>query len=169
VNGLKKRNETLLNVARHIIKMQMDFLDAGVEFMRPMNITDISTVLELHESTVSRVTTGKYISTPRGVFELKYFFPSHVMKESGETCSAISVKSLIQELISKETANHIFSDNDIVSCLKEKGINIARRTVAKYRESMNILSSYQRQMKRDASFSDDAVGEIELESELNPA
>lgn len=147
VSGIKKRNETLLNVANIIVSVQKDFLDYGLEHMKPMNIIDVSTALDLHESTVSRITSGKYISTPRGVFELKYFFPSHVTTQSGDTCSAISVKSLIKELISQETPQHVLTDNDIVTTLKEKGINIARRTVTKYRESMNILSSYQRQMQ----------------------
>ncbi len=157
VNGLKKRNQTLLQVANHIIKMQQEFLIHGHESLQPMNIIDVSDALGLHESTVSRITTGKYISTPYGVFELKYFFPSQVATQSGDGCSSVTVKSFIKDIISKETAKHIYSDSDIVNLLKEKGITIARRTVAKYRESMNLLSSYQRQMQYSAISTDDQI------------
>ena len=147
MKGLKRRNETLLNVATYIMEMQQDFLEQGHSAMRPMNIIDVSQALNVHESTVSRVTTGKFIITPHGVFELKYFFPSHVSTKNGDTRSATSVKSLIKDIIAQEVDGHIFSDNEIADILQKKGINIARRTVAKYREALNILSSYQRQMK----------------------
>jgi RNA polymerase sigma-54 factor len=116
--------------------------------MKPMNIIDVSYALELHESTVSRLTTGKYISTPQGIFELKYFFPSHVLTHKGDTCSDTAVKAFIKEIISQEAENHVLSDGEITSILQEKRINIARRTVAKYREAMKILSSYQRLQTR---------------------
>jgi len=144
LKGLQRRNETLLNVASHIIKLQHDFIEFGHAFMKPMNIADVSQALDLHESTVSRVTTGKYISTPRGVFELKFFFPSYVLTESGETCSDTAVKEFIKEIIAGESAAHIYSDGEIATLLKQKGINIARRTVAKYRDALKILPSYQR-------------------------
>jgi RNA polymerase sigma-54 factor len=145
LKGLQRRNETLLKVATHIIKLQHDFIEHGQAFMKPMNIIDVSQALELHESTVSRVTSGKYISTPRGVFELKYFFPSYVLTESGETCSDTAVKEFIKEIIGREAMEHkYYSDGEIAALLKEKGIHIARRTVAKYRDALRILPSQQR-------------------------
>lgn len=145
MKGLKRRNETLLNVANFIIERQSNFLEYGHAFMKPMNIVDVSQALNLHESTVSRVTTEKYIATPRGMLELKYFFPSYVLTDSGSTCSATTVKEFIKDILTQEDNSHIFSDNEIAALLKEKkGINIARRTVAKYREAMKILPSYQR-------------------------
>ncbi|MHB1947040.1 MAG: RNA polymerase factor sigma-54 [Gammaproteobacteria bacterium] len=146
LKGLKRRNETLFNVASYIIEIQKDFLDHGPGFLKPMNMADVAAALNLHESTVSRITTGKYIATPRGVFELKFFFPSHVATQDGRTCSATAVKAFIKDIISHETGKHIYSDNEIVDMLLAKGIKIARRTVAKYREEMHILSSYQRQL-----------------------
>ncbi len=144
MKSLKRRNETLFNVACHIIEYQKDFLDYGQAFMKPMNIIDVAQALGLHESTISRVTAGKYIATPRGMFELKYFFPSYVLTATGDTCSATKVKEIIKEIVSKETIEHVYSDSDIADLLKEEGINIARRTVTKYREAMKILPSYQR-------------------------
>lgn len=147
-SGIKRRNQTLLIVASRIMELQMDFLEKGPAFMKPLNIADVAQSLELHESTVSRITTEKYIATPKGIFELKYFFPSQVLTESGTGCSAIAVKELIKEILDQEKDGQVLSDGDIAALLKEKGINIARRTVAKYREGMKILSSYQRsQMK----------------------
>lgn len=144
LKGLTRRNETLLAVASYIVEMQKEFLEQGPLAMKPMNIIDAANALGLHESTISRITNGKYIATPKGVFELKYFFPSYVATQSGDTCSATSVKAYIKEMISTETLSHVLSDADLVEKLKEKGIHIARRTVAKYREAMNILPSYQR-------------------------
>ncbi len=144
LTGLKRRNQTLLAVAEYIVEMQQDFLDHGAVYMKSMNIADAALALNVHESTISRITTGKYISTPRGVFELKYFFSSHVSNQAGDFCSAVSVKALIQKIISQETFEHIFSDAELTEKLREENINIARRTVAKYREAMNILPSYQR-------------------------
>jgi RNA polymerase sigma-54 factor len=144
ITGLKRRSETLFKVASYIMEHQKDFLDHGHAFMKPMNIIDVSQALDIHESTVSRVTTGKYIATPKGMLELKYFFPSYVLTESGEACSATSVKEYIKDIILQETKERILSDGEIALLLKKKGINIARRTVAKYREAMKILPSYQR-------------------------
>ena len=152
LNGLRRRNETLLLVAMYIMEFQSDFLDLGHTYMKPMNIVDVAQSLELHESTISRITTGKFIATPRGVFELKYFFPSHVFTNTGEACSAIAVKAHIKEILNQETSEHIYSDSEIAALLEKKGINIARRTVAKYREAMKILPSYQR-MGKSASTS----------------
>lgn len=144
LKGLQRRNETLLAVGRLIVEMQKDFFELGPAHMKSMNIADVAQALNIHESTVSRVTTEKYIATPRGVFELKYFFPSHVSTKTGDVCSATAVKALIQKILAAETDAHILSDEEIAVKLKEQGINIARRTVAKYREAMHILPSYQR-------------------------
>jgi RNA polymerase sigma-54 factor len=144
LKGLKRRNDTLLAVASFIMEIQKDFLDHGLTHMKGMNIADVALALNLHESTISRITTGKYIATPRGVFELKYFFPSSVGTISGDMCSATAVKAYIKEIINQETHDHILSDSEIASLLKDKGIRVARRTISKYRESMKILPSYQR-------------------------
>lgn len=144
IKGLKRRNETLLAVASHIMELQKDFLETGATSMKPLNIIDVSYALDLHESTVSRITTGKYIATPKGVFELKYFFPSFVQTQTGGECSAIAVKALIKEIINQESDEHAWSDGEIATLLKKKGINIARRTVAKYREALRILPSFLR-------------------------
>lgn len=144
LKGLSKRNETLLSVANYIVKLQKEFLELGPAHMKPMNIIDVSSALNIHESTVSRITNGKHLLTPWGVMELKIFFPSYVSTESGTNCSDTTVKEYIKEIISQESATHIHSDEDIARLLKERGINIARRTVAKYREAMKILPSYQR-------------------------
>jgi RNA polymerase sigma-54 factor len=145
IKGLLRRNETLLAVANCIVEVQKDFLEHGHAFMKPMNIADVAQALSLHESTVSRVTTGKYILTPKGIFELKFFFPSHLKTRTGEDCSDMAVKVFIKEIIDKETRQHPLSDSEIAVVLQAKGIRIARRTVTKYREAMKILSSYQRQ------------------------
>ncbi|VVC77076.1 RNA polymerase sigma-54 factor [Aquicella siphonis] len=157
LTGLKRRNETLLNVASHIIRLQNEFLDRGQAFMKPLNIVDVSQALDLHESTVSRVTTGKYIATPRGVFELKYFFPSYVLTHDGDSCSEIAVKEMIKEIVRTESGGHIHSDSEIASLLKQKGIKIARRTVAKYRDALKISPSYQRSHEyAQTSFNNDS-------------
>ncbi|MEO8400438.1 MAG: RNA polymerase factor sigma-54 [Gammaproteobacteria bacterium] len=161
LKGLKRRNETLLAVGSFIIEMQTDFLEEGPQKMKSMNIAEVALALNLHESTISRITTGKYIATPRGVFELKYFFPSYVTTQSGDSCSATAVKAHIKEMILQETGGLILSDGEIAEKLKEKGINIARRTVAKYREAMKILPSYQRQAKSGFSRFEDTSVEVE--------
>lgn len=144
LSSLKRRNETLLAVGSYIVETQSDFLDHGPSHLRPLNIVDVATALGLHASTISRITTEKYIYTNRGVFELKYFFPSHVTTDNGDNCSDIAVKVHIKEIISREGDGHAYSDEEISHLLKEKGINVARRTVAKYREALKILPSYQR-------------------------
>jgi RNA polymerase sigma-54 factor len=144
LKGLKRRNETLLIVASYIVEMQNEFLEKGPAFLRPMNMAEVALAVSLHESTISRITTGKYISTPKGIFELKYFFPSQVLTRSGEGCSDTAVKSHIKDIVATEVNGHIHSDEEIAVILKAKGINIARRTVAKYREALKILPSYQR-------------------------
>jgi RNA polymerase sigma-54 factor len=144
IKGIKRRNETLLAVGSFIMESQLEFLEHGPAYVKSMNLQEVAQALSLHESTISRITTGKYIATSWGVFELKYFFPSHVTTMTGEICSAATVKALIKKIIDEEISSNILSDNDIMMILKEQGINIARRTVAKYREELNILPSYQR-------------------------
>lgn len=144
LNGIKRRNDTLLKVANYIVETQQDFFSTGPVALKSVNLADAADSLEFHESTISRITTGKYMATPYGIFELKYFFPSHIATEAGENKSSISVKVLIKEVIDSETPHASFSDEDISLILKKKGINISRRTVAKYRESMNIPTSYLR-------------------------
>lgn len=144
IQSLNKRNDTLLKVANCIVKQQQDFFEKGPQAMKPMVLNDVATSVEMHESTVSRVTTEKYMHTPRGTFELKYFFSSHVNTDNGGECSSTAIRALIKELISKENTAKPLSDNQISDVLKEKGIMVARRTVAKYRESLNIPSSSQR-------------------------
>jgi RNA polymerase sigma-54 factor len=144
IKSLHHRNDTLLRVARCIVEKQTDFLEHGSVAMRPMTLKDIAEELGLHESTISRVTTQKYLHTPNGIVELKYFFSSHVSTESGGECSSTAIRAFIKELISNENLAKPLSDDKIASLLKEKGINVARRTVAKYREAMSIAPSNQR-------------------------
>jgi len=144
IKSLNSRHDTLLKVASKIVEKQQGFLDHGDEAMKPLVLNDIASELELHESTVSRVTTQKYIHTPRGVFELKYFFSSHVTTRAGGECSSTAVRALIKKLIAAENTQKPMSDNKIANLLKAQGINIARRTIAKYREAMQIRPSNER-------------------------
>lgn len=144
IQSLNKRNDTLLKVANCIVEQQQEFFEKGPQAMKPMVLNDVATAVEMHESTVSRVTTEKYMYTPRGTFELKYFFSSHVNTDNGGEFSSTAIRALIKELISKENTNKPLSDNQLSDILKEKGIMVARRTVAKYRESLNIPPSSQR-------------------------
>jgi len=144
IKSLHSRNETLLRVARCIVEKQQDFLEHGSISMKPMVLRDIAEELELHESTISRVTTQKYMHTPNGIVEFKYFFSSHVSTASGGECSSTAIRALIKELVDNENQAKPLSDSKIADLLKEKGINVARRTIAKYREAMNIASSSQR-------------------------
>lgn len=144
IKSLHSRNDTLLRVARCIIDKQGDFLEHGSIAMRPMVLRDVAEELELHESTISRVTTQKYMHTPNGIVEFKYFFSSHVATDEGGECSAIAIRAFIKELIGSENPVKPLSDDKIAKLLQEKGIIVARRTVAKYREAMSIQSSSQR-------------------------
>ncbi|HUW98518.1 MAG TPA: RNA polymerase factor sigma-54 [Acidiferrobacter sp.] len=144
LKSLQSRNETLLKVARVIVDRQRAFFDHGPEAMKPLVLHDVAGEVAMHESTVSRVTTNKYMMTPRGIFELKYFFSSHVGTTDGGTCSATAIRSLIRKIIENEPCNRPTSDSKIADMLEEQGINIARRTVAKYRESLSIPPSSQR-------------------------
>lgn len=144
IKSLQNRHNTLMNVANEIIKRQQAFFEEGDEAMKPMVLHDIADALELHESTISRVTTNKYMQTPAGVFELKYFFSSHVSTIDGGTCSATAIRSQIKKLVSDEPAGKPISDNRIAELLSQQGICVARRTVAKYRELMSIPPSNMR-------------------------
>lgn len=144
IKSLNSRNETLLTVARNIVDRQRAFFDHGPEAMKPLVLHDIAEIVSMHESTISRVTTNKYMLTPRGIFELKYFFSSHVSTAGGGTCSATAIRSLIKKLVENESPSKPISDSKIAEILEEQGIQVARRTIAKYRESMNIPPSNQR-------------------------
>ncbi len=144
IKSLMSRNETLLKVASRIVERQINFFEYGEEAMKPLVLHDIAEEVEMHESTVSRVTTQKYIHTPRGIFELKYFFSSHVNTHSGGECSSTAIRALLKKLVANENQAKPLSDNKIASLLKEQGINVARRTIAKYREAMNIPPSNER-------------------------
>jgi RNA polymerase sigma-54 factor len=149
VRAMDQRAQTILKVASEIIEQQESFFTFGIEFLRPLKLADIAAVIQMHESTVSRVTTGKYIGTPRGIFELKYFFSTALGGEDGGMAhSAEAVKARIKTLIDAEDPQKILSDDKIVEILQKEGIDIARRTVAKYREGMNIGSSPQRRRQK---------------------
>ena len=141
IKSLASRNETLLKVARAIVDRQRAFFEHGPEAMKPLVLHDIAEIVEMHESTISRVTTHKYMLTPGGIFELKYFFSSHVSTADGGTCSATAIRSLIKKLVEAEKATKPISDSKIAEILEEQGIHVARRTVAKYREALNIPPS----------------------------
>jgi RNA polymerase sigma-54 factor len=144
LKSLQSRNETLLKVASKIVEHQRGFFEYGEEAMKPLVLHDIAEAVGMHESTISRVTTQKYMHTPRGIFELKYFFSSHVATESGGECSSTAIRALIKKLIAAESTRKPLSDSRITELLADQGIVVARRTIAKYRESMNIPPSNER-------------------------
>jgi len=144
IKSLQSRNETLLKVATCIVSRQQAFLEHGEQAMKPMVLHDIADEIGMHESTISRATTRKYMHTPRGIFELKYFFSSHVNAADGIPKSSVAIRSLIKTLVSGEDPRKPLSDNKIARLLCKRGINVARRTVAKYREAMNIPPSSER-------------------------
>jgi RNA polymerase sigma-54 factor len=143
IRSLEIRNETLWKVAVTIVQRQTEFLEHGEEFMRPMVLRDVSEAIGMHESTVSRVTTNKYMHTPRGIFEFRFFFSSHVEGQGGDQ-SSTAVRAKIRKLITSEDSDKPLSDSQLAHILSDEGIKVARRTVAKYRESMNIPSSSDR-------------------------
>jgi len=147
IRSLEIRNETLLKVATCIVSRQHQFLELGDEAMKPMVLKDVAEEIGMHESTISRVTTNKYMHTPRGVFEFKYFFSSHLSSASGEDQSSTSVRAKIRKLIGAENPAKPLSDSKLADLLAEEGIKVARRTVAKYREAMNITSSSERRQR----------------------
>lgn len=144
LKSLQSRHETLLKVASCIVEHQRAFLENGPESMKPLVLRDVAEEVDLHESTVSRVTNQKYMHTPRGIFELKYFFSSHVGTSGGGECSSTAIRAMIKKLVSQEDPRKPLSDNKIADMLQEQGIEVARRTIAKYRESLNIASSSER-------------------------
>ncbi len=144
IKSLRSRSETLLRVTTCIVKRQRAFLEYGEEAMKPLVLHDVAEALDMHESTISRVTTRKYMHTPRGIFELKYFFSSHVSTNYGGVCSSTAIRALIKKLIGAETPDKPLSDSKIAAILEDQGINVARRTVAKYREAMAIPPSNER-------------------------
>ena len=144
LKSLHSRNETLMKVASKIVEHQRNFLEYGEEAMKPLVLHDIAEAVEMHESTISRVTTQKYMHTPRGIFELKYFFSSHVSTTSGGECSSTAIRALIKKLVAAENPRKPLSDNKITLLLEEQGIKVARRTIAKYRDTLFIPPSNER-------------------------
>lgn len=150
VKSLQMRNETLLKVAGAIVRHQRGFLDHGDIAMRPMVLSDIAAAVEMHESTISRVTTQKYLHTPRGNFELKYFFSSRLATRGGGRCSSTAVRALTRTIVESENPDQPLSDSEIARLLAEKGVRIARRTVAKYRDALGIPPLAERQARAHA-------------------
>ncbi len=144
IKSLQSRNETLLKVATQILDYQRGFFDYGPEAMKPLVLAEIAETVGMHESTISRVTTQKYMHTPRGIFELKYFFSSHVSTAQGGECSSTAIRAIITKLVAAENPKKPLSDSKIAALLEEQGIQVARRTIAKYRESLGIASSTER-------------------------
>ncbi|EIJ33828.1 RNA polymerase factor sigma-54 [Thiothrix nivea] len=144
IRSVESRNSTLLNVAKAIVERQSAFMQYGEQAMKPLILRDIAEELEMHESTISRVTTNKYMYTPRGIFEFKYFFSSQVDTDTGSSCSSTAIRAMLKKLISEEDQHSPLSDNQLTTLLNQQGINVARRTVAKYREAMSIPSSHER-------------------------
>src|SRR5438552_4114859 len=141
IKSLHQRQQTILNIAREIVKRQRDFMEKGVALLKPLTMVQVAEVVGVHETTVSRAVSGKYMQTPQGIFEMKYFFTAGLETASGDGMSNTSVKDMIAEIFKKEDAGKPLSDQEVVRMLKEKGIVIARRTVAKYRTELNILPS----------------------------
>ena len=148
VRSLEIRNETMIKVATCIVSRQQEFLEHGDESMKPLVLRDVAESIGMHESTISRVTTNKYMHTPRGVFEFKHFFSSHLSTVDGDEQSSTSVRAKIRKLIGAENPAKPLSDSKIANTLAEQGINVARRTVAKYREAMKIASSSERKVRK---------------------
>ncbi len=144
IKSIHQRQRTIYKVTKSIVKFQRTFFDHGIEYLKPLVLRDVAEDIEMHESTVSRVTTNKYVQTPQGLFELKYFFNSGINTADGDSVASESVKSRIKEIVSAEDPKKPFSDQKIVALLKDQDINIARRTVTKYREMLGIGSSTER-------------------------
>jgi RNA polymerase sigma-54 factor len=149
VKSLDQRAQTILKVAAEIVEQQDAFFNFGIEFLRPLTLKDIAEVIDMHESTVSRVTTNKYIGTPRGIFELKYFFSTALVSSDGTAYSSESIKARIKSLVDAEKPDDILSDDALVEMLQKEGIDIARRTIAKYRDMLGIPSSVQRRKQKN--------------------
>jgi RNA polymerase sigma-54 factor len=146
IKSLHQRQETILNIAKEIVKRQREFFEKGISALRPMTMVQVAEVVGVHETTVSRAVSGKYMQTPLGVFEMKFFFTSGIKTANGEGMSNTSVKDMINEMIKTEDVSKPLSDEEIVKQLSAKGVVIARRTVAKYRSELNILPSHLRKM-----------------------
>ena len=144
IRSIQQRQRTILKVTRSILKFQREFFERGPQHLRPLILKDVAEDIEMHESTVSRVTTNKYVHTPQGIFELKYFFNAGISRTSGDDLASEAVKTRIKKLIDAEDAGHPYSDQKLVELLEQEGIDIARRTVAKYREQLGVLSSSKR-------------------------
>jgi RNA polymerase sigma-54 factor len=146
IKSVEQRQKTIHKVATSIINFQKDFLDHGIEFLRPLVLRDVANDIAMHESTVSRVVTNKYIHTPQGVFEMKYFFHSGISSSYGDNVSSVTIKQRIRKIIEGEDPRKPMSDSKIVSILQKEGLVLARRTIAKYREELKIPTSNQRKM-----------------------
>ena len=144
IRSIQQRQRTIVKVTESIIKFQRDFFDKGIAHLKPLILRDVAEDISMHESTISRVTTSKYVHTPQGIFELKYFFNSGISRTDGDDVASEAVKTKIRQIIAAENPRHPYSDQKIVELLKESTIDIARRTVAKYREQLGILSSSKR-------------------------
>ena len=146
IKSVDQRQRTLRKVTQSIVKFQREFLDKGLPYLRPLSLRDVGEDISMHESTISRVTTNKYVETPQGLFELKFFFHSGIASGDGEMVSSVSVKKMIQDLLANEDPSKPLSDQEVALILKGRGLTIARRTVAKYREELGILPSHQRRL-----------------------
>jgi len=146
IKSVEQRQRTLRKVTQSLVKFQREFLDKGVAFLRPLALRDVGEDIGMHESTISRVTTNKYVETPQGLFELKYFFHSGIASDTGEMVSSVSIKKKIRDMVAAEEATKPLSDQDVALVLRGQGLTIARRTVAKYREELGIMPSHQRRL-----------------------
>jgi RNA polymerase sigma-54 factor len=146
IKSVEQRQKTIHKVANSIINFQRDFLDHGIEHLRPLVLRDVANDIGMHESTVSRVVTNKYMHTPQGVFEMKYFFHSGISSSYGESVSSVTIKQRIRKIIENEDPRKPLSDSKIVSILQREGLVLARRTIAKYREELKISTSNQRKV-----------------------
>jgi RNA polymerase sigma-54 factor len=144
IRSIQQRQRTIVKVTESIIKFQREFFDKGIAYLRPLILRDVAEDISMHESTISRVTTNKYVHTPQGIFELKFFFNSGISRTDGDEVASEAVKNKIKAIIAGEDAKHPHSDQKIVELLRDQNIDIARRTVAKYREQLGILSSSKR-------------------------
>jgi len=146
IKSVDQRQRTLRKVTQSIVKFQREFLDKGLPYLRPLSLRDVGEDIGMHESTISRVTTNKYVETPQGLYELKFFFHSGIASGDGEMVSSVSVKKMIQDLLANEDPSKPLSDQEVALVLKGRGLTIARRTVAKYREELSILPSHHRRL-----------------------
>jgi RNA polymerase sigma-54 factor len=144
IRSIHQRQRTIYKVATSIVKFQRDFMDKGIQFLKPLVLRDVAEDIQMHESTISRVTHNKYAHTPQGIYELKFFFNTGITSTEGENLASETVKNLVREIIAKEDPKKPYSDEKLVEILKGMNIHIARRTISKYREMMKILSSNER-------------------------